>query len=106
LLKKHKIDSNKISSVRMTDDIAKTAFGSRVEKHQYNISLIALFLGTIIFIGGLILFFHSLNGRTKWVVSFLGIHSELSDAPPGIVLCIIGLFVIYINRYSININKK
>ena len=63
-----------------------------------------LIFGVICIFGGLFLFWGGVSGDTKWVANFMGaVHSDISDAPPGVILFLVGLFVILLtkNHYKI-----
>jgi len=53
-----------------------------------------LLLGFACIIGGLILFLHGISGSTRWIADGIGLKSEISDAGPGAVLFVVGVFII------------
>ena len=63
-------------------------------------SLCGLFLGLACIIGGIAMFFGGIAGATKWTATILGASSEISDAAPGAVLFIVGLFIVVATRFS------
>jgi hypothetical protein len=46
------------------------------------------------------LFFNGVAGTSRWSVSAIGLHSTISDAAPGSVLFVVGLFTIWITRFK------
>jgi hypothetical protein len=68
-------------------------------------ALAGLLLGTICIVFGLILLILGIAGNTSWTVKTLGIESTISDAPPGIILTLVGLFVIGFTKYDIRRSK-
>jgi len=44
-------------------------------------------------------------GSTSWTAEFLGFRSEISDAGPGLVIAVIGLFIIVITKFGIKVTK-
>ena len=54
-------------------------------------------------IGGIILFLYGVAGSTNWTAKILGAESNMTDAAPGAVLFIVGLFIVLITRVSLNI---
>jgi len=63
-------------------------------------SVCGLFLGLACVIGGVALFFGGITGATKWTAKILGASSDVSDAAPGAVLFIVGLFIVIATRFK------
>ena len=76
---------------------------SRLSTHHLVYSLVALVLGLACVIGGVVLFIHGVTGSTSWTAKILGAESHLNDAAPGTVLFIVGLFIVWITRYSVKL---
>jgi hypothetical protein len=72
---------------------------------QFVYSLIGLIVGLACVVGGIVLFLHSVAGSTSWAAKILGAESQLSDAAPGAVLFLVGLFIVLITRFTIRIKK-
>ena len=68
-------------------------------KFQLIYSVVGLVLGLICIIGGIILFLNGVAGSTSWTASMFRAESKISDAAPGAVLFIVGLFVVFVTRY-------
>jgi len=81
-------------------DIRKTE-----TKSQLIYSIGGLFLGFCSIIGGVILFLNGVAGSTNWTVKFIGAESNITDASAGVVLFIVGLFIVYITRFVIKKQK-
>jgi len=64
-------------------------------------SLAGLILGLACIIGGIILFLRGVTGATSWIASLFGAKSQISDAAPGAILFIVGMFVVYITRFVV-----
>jgi hypothetical protein len=62
-------------------------------------SIIGLVLGLVCIITGAALFFAGVVGATSWTASLLGLQSKVTDAAPGSVLFIVGLFVVWATRF-------
>jgi hypothetical protein len=79
----------------------KTDPGTQIilAKFQLIYSTIALVLGLVCIVGGIVLFLNGVAGATSWTASVLGAESKISDAAPGAVLFVVGLFIVYITRY-------
>lgn len=71
--------------------------------YQLIYSLAGLFLGLVCIIGGIVLFLHGVLGTTSWTATFLGASSDISDAAPGAVLFIVGLFIVFITRFKVRL---
>ncbi|HEX3045231.1 MAG TPA: hypothetical protein VHY08_10770, partial [Bacillota bacterium] len=73
-------------------------------RYQFIYSMAGLIFGVICIFGGLLLFWGGISANTKWVMSLLGsIHSDVSDAPPGVILFLVGLFVILLTKHHYKI---
>jgi len=74
-------------------------------KVQTMYSIAGLIIGT--FIVGLA-YFLVVHGiaypDSSWSLRLLGMESQLSDAGPGVILMVVGLFVIYVTRLKIEIH--
>lgn|SRR3990172_4485876 len=68
-------------------------------------SIIGLVLGLACIIGGIGLLFAGIGGSTSWVAKALGLTSELSDAPPGVFLFVVGVFLVFITRFGVHMKK-
>ena len=69
-------------------------------------SLLGLVLGLACILGGIILCLHGVVGSTNWTAKFLGAESKISDAAPGVILYIVGFFIVWITRFSVMVQKK
>ncbi len=72
-------------------------------KHQLVYSIAGLVLGLACVIGGLVLFLFGVTGSTSWTARFLGAKSQITDAAPGAVLFIVGLFTVFFTRYVLTV---
>lgn len=64
-------------------------------------SLGGLVLGLVCIIGGIVLFLHGITGATSWTAKFIGAESSISDAAPGAILFVVGLFIVWITRFGV-----
>jgi hypothetical protein len=69
-------------------------------KYQFLYSLAGLVLGLAAIIGGIYLFIQGVNGSTDWTLKLLGNESNLVQATPGVILFIVGLFIVFVTRYK------
>jgi hypothetical protein len=74
-------------------------------QYQLIYSLAGLVLGLVCILGGTVLFLNGVVGSTSWTAKILGAESNISDAAPGTVLFIIGLFVVLVTRFNIKVKK-
>jgi hypothetical protein len=68
-------------------------------------SICGLVLGLCCIIGDIVLFLRGVTGATSWTASILGARSQISDAAPGAILFIVGLFIVFITRFGIKMIK-
>lgn len=74
-------------------------------RYQFMYSVLGLFLGLMCMILGTFLFFNGVGGSTSWTAKILGMNSQLSDAGPGGVLFIVGLFAVIITQFGVKVKK-
>lgn len=77
----------------------------RISLFQLIYSLTGLLLGLVSIIGGMILFLNGVSGSTRWIAKFVGGESTISDAAPGAVLFIVGLFIVWITKFNLKVKK-
>jgi hypothetical protein len=70
----------------------------KLAKLEYRYSSLGLAVGTVALLGGMLLFLNSIFGSTNWAAKFLGAESTISDAAPGSILFVVGLFIIIATR--------
>jgi len=63
-------------------------------RREFWYGLVGLLLGLASIVGGVILGIRGAVGATSWSARLLGLESNLNDAGPGVVLFIVGLFMI------------
>ena len=64
-------------------------------------SLVGLFLGLSCIISGSVLSLYGATGHTSLIASFLGLSTQLNDAAPGVVIFIVGIFMVLITRFQV-----
>ena len=75
-------------------------------RSQLIYSLAGLVLGLACVVGGIILFLYGITGSTTWAAKLVGAESNITDAAPGAVLFIVGLFVVWITRFDVKVRKS
>jgi hypothetical protein len=68
---------------------------------EYIYGMLGLVLGLVSIVGGSILGLHGVAGSTSWTASVLGLKSQINDAAPGVVLFIVGIFLVWITKPKI-----
>jgi len=79
---------------------------TELSKHQLLYSMAGLIVGAGCMLGGIVLFLNGVTGSTSWTAKLLGAESQLSDAAPGAVLFIVGVFVVLITKYAFSVKKN
>ncbi|HKX83235.1 MAG TPA: hypothetical protein VJL58_03355, partial [Pyrinomonadaceae bacterium] len=52
-------------------------------------------------VGGVVLGLNGVAGSTSWTAKLLGMESSINDAAPGVVLFIVGLFIVYATKPNV-----
>jgi hypothetical protein len=63
-------------------------------------STIGLILGFLSIIAGAYLFIRGITGQTQFSATIFGNNTSLTDAAPGTILFIVGLFLVIVTRYT------
>lgn len=85
--------------------------GIQIKKDEYDYHLVimrfrllysmaGLVLGLVCVLGGILLFIRGVSGATSWTANLVGVESKVTDAAPGAVLFIVGLFLVVATRYK------
>jgi len=72
---------------------------------EYIYGILGLGLGITAIFGGIILGLNGVAGSTSWTANVLGLSSEINDAAPGVVLFIVGIFMLKITSPKVKIDK-
>ena len=81
------------------------AFYRQALRYRFIYSMTGLALGFVSMVGGIALFLNGVTGSTSWAAKILGTESRLTDAAPGAVLFLVGLFVVVVTRYKIRLDR-
>lgn len=73
--------------------------------YNFIYAVLGLVLGLVCIIGGIVLFLNGVVGSTSWTAKILGAESNISDAAPGVVLFIVGLFVVFVTKFDVKVKK-
>jgi hypothetical protein len=74
-------------------------------RHRFIYSMAGLILGLLCIVGGMLLFLNGVAGSSSWTAKIMGGDSTLTDAAPGAILFIVGLFVVFITRYKMKLDR-
>jgi hypothetical protein len=72
-------------------------------RREYRYATGGQILGFSSIIGGCTLFIHGVAGNTSWTAEVLGLKSNVTDAGPGTVLFIVGLFMVFVTRPKVKL---
>ncbi len=67
-------------------------------RYQFWYSLSSLSLAALYVICGTALFLCGITGNVAWKAEFLSIRSNLSNAGSGLIIVIVGFFIVYVTR--------
>jgi hypothetical protein len=77
----------------------------RLSLYQFVYSLCGLVTGLACVLGGVLLFLNGVAGTASWTARMLGAESQVSDAAPGAILFVVGLFVVVVTRFTVRVQK-
>lgn len=78
----------------------------KVPLYQLIYSIAGLLIGYFCILGGILLMMNGILGTTNWTAKILGSESTLTDATPGVILFIVGFFIVFITKFSIKVKKS
>ena len=67
-------------------------------KLKFAYSVIGLILGLACILTGAVLGLAGVSGHTTFTASMLGLSTNLNDAAPGVVVFVVGIFMVLITR--------
>ncbi|HDL6936553.1 TPA: hypothetical protein PXM13_004394 [Yersinia enterocolitica] len=104
---KDKENETRVFMVNQTTIDPKTDSNTQLSlaKYEFTYSIIGLTLGLVCVLGGIALFLNGVAGSTNWTAKFFRAESAITDAAPGAVLFVVGLFIVFITRYKF-VHKK
>jgi hypothetical protein len=69
-----------------------------VTPYSFWYSTAGLLVGTLFFLGGVILIWHRRHSHNIWLFTLGSMRIEISTGAPGVILATLGLLVIYFTR--------
>lgn len=76
---------------------------SKAVTGEYLYAILGLILGLAAIVGGIILGLHGVAGHTSWTAKVLGFESSINDAAPGVVLFVVGVFLVWITKPKVRL---
>jgi hypothetical protein len=73
-------------------------------KLKFIYSMTGLFLGLACILSGVVLGLNGVFGKTSWTASLLGLSTSLTDATPGVIVFVVGIFMVLITRFRFKIS--
>jgi hypothetical protein len=73
----------------------------QVVRYEYIYGTLGLLLGLACILGGVMLGLRGVTGSTSWTAELLGLSSNINDATPGVVLFVVGVFLVWITKPSL-----
>lgn len=70
-------------------------------KLKFVYSLVGLLVGVSCIFAGVILGLAGVVGHTSWTASALGFSTNMTDATPGVIVFVVGIFFVLITRFKI-----
>jgi hypothetical protein len=74
-------------------------------RYRFIYSMTGLVIGLACLIGGIVLFLNGVAGSATWTSKIMGSDSTLSNAAPGVILFVVGLLIVLITRYKMNLDR-
>jgi hypothetical protein len=99
-------DEHPTRQVEVPSDLLDKQFWRSAGRYQFIYSMTGLLLGLASMILGSFLFLRGVTGATSWTAKILGASSQITDAAPGVVLFVVGLFVVYITRFKVESKRE
>jgi hypothetical protein len=96
----------RIMSIEVGSNADDPELWKAATRYQLIYSICGLVFGLCCVLGGIALLIGGVTGATSWTAKFLGAESKISDAAPGVILFIVGLFVVYVTRFDVTAKAR
>ena len=83
----------------MTIDPGLHSIGMR---YKFWYSMTGLLLGLACIVAGVVLGLAGVSGHTSWTANLLGLSTAMTDAAPGVVIFVVGIFLVFITRFKVS----
>lgn len=74
-----------------------------ISRFQLIYSILGVILGSVCVIFGGYLSLNVFLNESKLLITVMGMKSEIRDAGPGVILFVVGLFIVYISRFKVRV---
>ncbi|MGO9572077.1 MAG: hypothetical protein ACLP5H_31530 [Desulfomonilaceae bacterium] len=64
-------------------------------------SILGLLVGLVFLVVGVLLFLVGITGSSHFIADFLGGKIDVSDAPAGVILAVLGFLIIWVTRFIV-----
>lgn len=71
-------------------------------KLKFFYSVIGLIIGLCCIISGTILGLSGVVGHTTFAASIIGLNTQLTDAAPGVIVFVVGIFIVWITKFKVD----
>jgi hypothetical protein len=75
-------------------------------KLKFVYSVIGLVVGLACILTGLVLGLAGVTGHTTFTASLLGLSTNLTDAAPGVVVFVVGIFMVWITKFKVKASQE
>ena len=91
----------RIEEVEVTENVVREhpELAKQLAKGEQQKSTFGLVIGLICVVGGLALIYAGVEGSIDWTLKGMGLESKLAKASPGVILFLVGLYIIWITRF-------
>lgn len=79
-----------------TNDLHRLGF-----KLKFVYSMTGLLLGLACIVAGVVLGLSGVAGHTSWTASALGLSTSMTDAAPGVIIFVVGIFFVWMTRFKV-----
>ena len=94
-----------VSCTDIDPTIANTPFGMTAIRYEYIIILLSMFAGWALVFGGIVLLLLGLSGQVELIMEGVSFSTRLVNASPGLVMVLVGAYVILKSRLNIRARK-
>jgi len=91
-------------AIEVPEDLP-SGFWEKAMGLEFKYSRAALIVVLACLLGGIVLFVLGVTGSTSWTVKVYGAESKLLDAAPGVVFFVVGLFVLWLTRFTVKTRR-
>jgi hypothetical protein len=102
--KEEKAISVKSPATSTVDSHSANLLQTAVEQ-EYRYGRLGLGLGLSCIVGGIILGLNGVAGSTSWTAKLLALESEINDAAPGVVIFVVGMFMVWITKPKVKMKN-